>query len=230
MSGLKEIDSQWVPLQNKVFTRWVNGQLKGTCDHEIESVTKDLTSGVELVQLAEKLTGKQPPRAWAKEPKRNVEMVQNLDLAIDMFSKDGVNLIGTSGKDIHDRNEKLTLGLIWSLILHYQVSKSVRTGTTGKANDKSGVSTKSDKDALMSWANERVSSYHNLNSFDKYDLSMCALLDSYVPEKVNYYSLDPNDTEHNSQVATNVMNDLGIPVYVYPEDVVNNNDKVDEKY
>ena len=133
MSGLSRIDDQWIPLQNKVFTRWVNTQLKGIQDHDIESVTKDLSSGVELVQLAQVLTGKKTPRSWAETPKRNVEMVQNCDLAVDMFEKDGVQLVGISGKDVHDNNEKLILGLIWSLILHYQIGKSVKQ-TDGKEN------------------------------------------------------------------------------------------------
>lgn len=62
-----------------------------------------------------------------------------------------------------------------------------------------------------------------------YDLSLCALLDSYFPEKINYYSLNPNETEHNSKLATQVMDELGIPVFVYPEDITNQECKVDDK-
>ena len=58
---------------------------------------------------------------------------------------------------------------------------------------------------------------------------MCALLDSYVPEKINYYSLNPSDSEHNSELATNVMNELGIPILVYPDDIAKTGNKVDQK-
>ena len=99
----------WIPLQIKVFTRWVNGQLKaGNCD-TIGEITKDLSNGVPLVELAQILTQKDAPHKWAKEPKRNIDQVMNCDLSVDMFSKDGVKLIGISGKDINDNNEKLIL-------------------------------------------------------------------------------------------------------------------------
>lgn len=47
---------------------------------------------------------------------------------------------------------------------------------------------------------------------------MCALLDSYDRKKINYCSLDPKDSEHNSQLTTKVMHELRISVYVYPKD------------
>lgn len=48
---------------------------------------------------------------------------------------------------------------------------------------------------------------------------MCALLDFYVPDKANYYSLDSKDTKHNAVAASNVMHDLGIPVYIDPDNI-----------
>ena len=58
---------------------------------------------------------------------------------------------------------------------------------------------------------------------------MCVLLDSYVPNKINYYSLNPLDRDHNSKLATDVMNDLEIPILIYPEDLQNHESQVDDK-
>lgn len=230
MSGLAKVDDQWIPLQITVFTRWVNGQLKGVSETEIQDITKDLSNGVSLVQLAQVLTKKDAPRAWNQSPVRNVDMVQNCDLAIEMFKEDGVQIIGISGKDVNDNNQKLILGLIWSLILRYSISKSVQKASDQEsAEEQPQQSNKSNKEALMAWANERVKGYANVEDFQPYDLAMCALLDSYVPDKINYNELTPGEVEKNSTFATNAMNDLGIPVYIYPEDVVKNGDKVDEK-
>ena len=49
----------------------------------------------------------------AKAPKRNIDQV--------MFTKDGVQIIGISGKDVSENNEKLILSYVWSLILHYSI-------------------------------------------------------------------------------------------------------------
>ena len=221
--SLAKVTEEWVPLQIKVFTRWVNGQLKGVIANDLDDITKDLASGVHLVELAQVLTQKTVPR-WNKDPKRNVFMVQNCDIAIDAFTKDGIQLVGISGKDINDCNVKLILGLIWTLILNYSIGKSIETEDANQ-NSNQGSS----RNALLQWAIERTSNYPNVNNFQPYDLSMCALLDSYVPEKINYNSLSTDDIEKNANTATNVMNELGIPVYIYPDDVVKSGNKVDEK-
>lgn len=226
--ALAKVTDEWVPLQIKVFTRWVNGQLKLGNDSEIEDITKDLASGVHLVHLARVLTQKDPQLAWKQDPKLDVYKVQNCDLALDMFKNDGVQLVGISGKDVNDNNVKLILGLVWTLILHYSIGKSINGDID---EQKPGDSNKkSSKSVLLEWAVEKTSGYPNVNNnFQPYDLSMCALLDSYVPEKINYNSLNQEDTEHNAQLATDVMNDLGIPVYIYPDDVIKSGNQVDEK-
>ncbi|KAK8884628.1 actinin alpha 2 [Tritrichomonas musculus] len=136
-------------------------------------------------------------------------MVTNNDMAIDMFTRDGVQFVGISGKDIHDSKEKLVLGLVWTLILRYSIGQSIDTDS--KVNSTSAVSSsassKNNKDALMQWAIERTENYPNINDFKPYDLSMCALLDSYVPDKINFYSLNAQDTQHNAELATKVMKD-----------------------
>ena len=239
MSSLLKVDDNWIPLQVKVFSRWVSSHLRNIDDQNVTDITKDLSNGVALVELATELTKKKPLRQWCQAPKRNVDMVQNCDLAIDMFTKDGVKLVGISGKDINDSNQKLILGLIWTLILYYSIGKSVNYNNpiqktvkvNNNFNDFKPVLPHDDdsKNALLSWAIGRTSNYPNIHDFVPFDLSLCALLDSYVPEKINYYQLDPNNSRHNSCLAIEVMNDLGIPVYVFPDELARFNDSVDEK-
>ena len=118
-------NDEWISLQTKVFSRWVSRELSGLPNSNIQDVTKDLSNGVSLMELAEVLTHKRAPHIWDHNPTMKAENVQNCELAIDMFAKDGVKLEGISGKDISDNNQKLILNLIWSLILHYSVEKSM---------------------------------------------------------------------------------------------------------
>lgn len=197
--GLTHLQGEWIPLQIKVFSRWFAAQLKNKSNIEINDISKDLKNGVALVELAQILTCKESPRKWSHEPKRNIDIVQNCELALDMFMKDGVHFIGISGRDINENNQKLILGLVWTIISHYSFGDV--------------------KSKILSWANERTANYPNINKFTPYDLSLCALLDSYVPEKINYFSLDPNDSQNNAQLALKVMDELGIPLFIHPEDL-----------
>ena len=233
MNGLNKVNRDWIPLQTKVFSRWVSNQLKDFLNISVNDIQKDLSNGVALVELATVLTHKKVTRQWCQMPKLKVEMVQNCDLAIDMFSKDGVNFVGISGKDISDNNQKLILGLIWTLILHYSVNQSMDTGKNEKKRAQNNKDNKryqrNSQSELISWANQRIENYPNVHNFTPYDLSLCALLDSYLPNKINFYSLDPSDNDHNAELAIKTMEEIGIPIYVYPEELKKTDDSVDEK-
>ena len=54
--GLTQLQGQWISIQSKVFSRWVSEQLNSKTDLDI---TKDLKSGVALVELAKILTCKE---------------------------------------------------------------------------------------------------------------------------------------------------------------------------
>lgn len=43
----------------------------------------------------------------------------NMDKALQIVSDNGVKLVGMSSECIVDGNVKLTLGLVWSIILHF---------------------------------------------------------------------------------------------------------------
>lgn len=222
MNGLTKVKDDWIPLQKKVFTRWVNYQLHDKTS--LTDITKDLSNGVALVELAKMLTRKDTPRTWKNQPKRAIDMVMNCDMSIEMFTKDGVKLVGISGKDVNDNNEKLVLGLIWTLIMHYTI------GEAAFDNDKNNNSkVKNQKQLILKWANERLANYPNINNFAPYSLMLCALLDSYVPDKINYFSLNPDDFKNNTELAIKTMKDLKIPVFVNSDEIMKYNNKVDEK-
>ena len=215
-------NTEWIPQQIKVFSRWVESHLsEGKANVQVHDVTKDLTNGVALVELAEILTHKNAPNNWAHNPAHIAQMVTNNDTAIDMFTKDGVHFVGISGKDIHDSKEKLVLGLVWTLILHYSIGQSIANDSkyNSSAVFSSSDPAKNNRDALMQWAIDRTESYTHVKDFKPYSMSMCTLLDSYVPDKINYHTLDPNNKKHNAELATRVMKELGIPVFLDSDDL-----------
>ena len=64
----------------------------------------------------------------------------------------------------------------------------------------------------MQWALERIGSYAGIAEFQPLNLALCELLDSFFPEKVNYFTLDPKDTETVAKVASQAMKELKIPL------------------
>lgn len=52
-------------------------------------------------------------------------MLQNAQMALDFLRYKKIKLVNIRAEDIVDGNPKLTLGLIWTIILHFQVSCGV---------------------------------------------------------------------------------------------------------
>lgn len=53
-------------------------------------------------------------------------MLQNVQMALDFLRFKKIKLVNIRAEDIVDGNPKLTLGLIWTIILHFQVSFSFK--------------------------------------------------------------------------------------------------------
>ena len=47
--------------------------------------------------------------------------IQNVETALRFLRYKAIKLVNIRGEDIVDGNPKLTLGLIWTIILHFQV-------------------------------------------------------------------------------------------------------------
>ncbi|KAG8249076.1 Microtubule-actin cross-linking factor 1, isoforms 1/2/3/5 [Homalodisca vitripennis] len=48
-------------------------------------------------------------------------MLQNVQMALDFLRYKKIKLVNIRAEDIVDGNPKLTLGLIWTIILHFQI-------------------------------------------------------------------------------------------------------------
>ena len=52
--------------------------------------------------------------------------IQNVETALRFLRYKEIKLVNIRGEDIVDGNPKLTLGLIWTIILHFQVGERER--------------------------------------------------------------------------------------------------------
>ncbi|XP_056639436.1 microtubule-actin cross-linking factor 1 isoform X38 [Diorhabda sublineata] len=159
-------------VQKKTFTKWVNKHLKKTytCLHvcvlvnnvpccppsarrQIRDLFEDLRDGHNLISLLEVLTGEQLPR---EKGQMRFHMLHNIDTALHFLRCKNVKLVNIRSEDIVDGNPKLTLGLIWTIILHFQISDIV-------VGQEPNVSA---KDYLLRWAKRTTHRYPGVNVVD----------------------------------------------------------------
>jgi filamin len=53
-----------------------------------------------------------------------MQQLENLTFCLDFLKKEGIKLVGIGPGDIAEGNQKLILGLIWTIILRYQIQVS----------------------------------------------------------------------------------------------------------
>jgi hypothetical protein len=121
----RSVDPDWVQVQHRSFMAWVNNQLKNIDDFQkIEDLPGGLQTGENLVALVEILSGKKAKYAIKKKPTMRIQKIQNAKIALDIVDSEKIKLINISAEDMTDGKLKSILGLIWSLILRYQINKN----------------------------------------------------------------------------------------------------------
>ncbi|KAM6959380.1 LOW QUALITY PROTEIN: plectin a [Aplochiton taeniatus] len=105
-------------VQKKTFTKWVEQHLMKAQRH-VTDLYEDLRDGHSLISLLEVLSGETLPR---EKGRMRFHKLQNVQIALDFLKHRQVKLVNIRNDDIADGNPKLTLGLIWTIILHFQIS------------------------------------------------------------------------------------------------------------
>uniref|UniRef100_A0A8C2DQV8 Utrophin n=1 Tax=Cyprinus carpio TaxID=7962 RepID=A0A8C2DQV8_CYPCA len=140
-------------VQKKTFTKWINAQFSKTGKAPIKDMFSDLRDGRKLLDLLEGLTG----NTLTKERgSTRVHSLNNVNRVLQVLHQSSVDLVNIGGTDIVDGNHKLTLGLIWSIILHWQV-KDVMKDVMSSLQQ-----TNSEK-ILLSWVRNCTRNYNNVN-------------------------------------------------------------------
>jgi filamin len=113
-------DRTWVDVQKKTFMRWAN-QFLSERMIKMEDLQEDLKDGVALCELLEIISSKSLGKI-NKQPKMRYHQLENCSRAVNFIKSEGLTLVGIGPEDIVDGKLKLDLGLIWTLILRYQIN------------------------------------------------------------------------------------------------------------
>ncbi|KAJ4302870.1 alpha-actinin [Kalmusia sp. IMI 367209] len=204
------LEQQWVKVQQKTFTKWLNSKLK-VRELEINDLITDLSDGIALVHLLEILSNESLGR-YASRPKLRVQKFENVNKSLDYIKRRGIQMTNIGAEDVVDGNSKIILGLIWTLILRFTISDINEEGLSAK-------------EGLLLWCQRKTACYDEVEVRDfstswNDGLAFCALLDIHRPDLIDYDSLDKNDHRGNMQLAFDIASkEIGIPDLLDVEDV-----------
>ncbi|TDZ24141.1 Alpha-actinin-like protein 1 [Colletotrichum orbiculare MAFF 240422] len=201
---------QWVTVQQKTFTKWLNSKLESR-SLEIKDLVADLSDGVVLIHLLESLSNDTLGR-YAAKPKLRVQRFENVNIGLDFIKSRGIQMTNIGAEDVVDGNRKIILGLIWTLILRFTISDINEEGLTAK-------------EGLLLWCQRKTACYDEVEVRDfsgswNDGLAFCALLDIHRPDLIDYDALDKSDHRGNMQMAFDIAHKvIGIPKLLDVEDV-----------
>ncbi|KAL3310681.1 hypothetical protein Ciccas_010748, partial [Cichlidogyrus casuarinus] len=121
---LSALDQQEA-VQKRTFTNWMNSCLKRS-DPPIlvHDLFQDVQDGLVLAKLLEILSSKKVPWDTATVQQRTHKL-SNIRNIIDFLTNEcKVKLININPSDIVDGKPAIVLGLIWAIILHFQVGRT----------------------------------------------------------------------------------------------------------
>ncbi|XP_052435292.1 plectin isoform X6 [Carassius gibelio] len=199
-------------VQKKTFTKWVNKHLIKTQRH-VNDLYEDLRDGHNLISLLEVLSGETLPR---ERGRMRFHKLQNVQIALDFLRRRQVKLVNIRNDDIADGNPKLTLGLIWTIILHFQISD---IQVNGQSDDMSA------KEKLLLWSQRMADGYSGVRC-DNFTTSwrdgklFNAVIHKHEPRFIDMGKVYRQTNLENLEQAFSVAErELGVTRLLDPEDV-----------
>lgn len=219
-SRIRALADERETVQKKTFCKWVNSHLiRANC--KIQDLYTDLRDGKKLIKLLEILSGERLPKPT--KGKMRIHCLENVDKALQFLLREQrVHLENLGSHDIVDGNPRLTLGLIWTIILRFQIQDIT-------IEEIDNQETKSAKDALLLWAQMKTAGYNNVNvrnftSSWKDGLAFNAIIHKHRPDLIQYEKLSKSEPIKNLNNAFQVAEEkLGLARLLDAEDVWTDN-------
>ncbi|XP_052827049.1 plectin isoform X9 [Octopus bimaculoides] len=183
-------------VQKKTFTKWVNKHLL-KASRRISELFDDLKDGHNLISLLEVLSHETLPR---ERGHMRFHKMQNVQISLDFLRYKGIKLVNIRADEIVDGNPKLTLGLIWTIILHFQISDVVVPGQPENLTA---------KEALLLWSRRTTEGYPGIKVTDfstswRDGKAFLSIIHRHRPDLVDYRQVRRNTPRQNLNLAFNI--------------------------
>ncbi|XP_033091049.1 utrophin isoform X3 [Trachypithecus francoisi] len=215
VQACKRLPDEHNDVQKKTFTKWINARFSKSGKPPINDMFTDLKDGRKLLDLLEGLTGTSLPK---ERGSTRVHALNNVNRVLQVLHRNNVDLVNIGGTDIVDGNHKLTLGLLWSIILHWQV-KDVMKDVMSDLQQ-----TNSEK-ILLSWVRQTTRPYSQVNVLNfttswTDGLAFNAVLHRHKPDLFSWDKvIKMSPIERLEHAFSKAQTYLGIEKLLDPEDV-----------
>ncbi|XP_037342323.2 calmin isoform X2 [Pungitius pungitius] len=110
-------------VQKRTFTRWMNLHLE-KCDPpiEVQDLFLDIQDGHILMALLEELSGCKMLHKFKRSTHR-IFRLNNIAKVLSFLEERNVKLVSIDAADVADGNSSIILGLIWNIILFFQIKE-----------------------------------------------------------------------------------------------------------
>jgi len=217
-------------IQKRTFTKWMNQHLKhkGLC---VNDLYEDLKDGTKLIALLEQLTN----RTLIKQKGHmKLHSLENIQTCLDFLKQHRIKLINIHKEEIVNGNPKLTLGLIWIIILYFQIMNfanyipsdyhiyDFKISPEELLNNKDEMNA---KQSLLQWCQENLRGYESVRCKDfstswRDGRVLCAILNRHRPDKISFTESFQRSNVDNLRLCFDIAEfEFGVPKIIEPEDM-----------
>ncbi|KAG7206621.1 hypothetical protein KM043_000301 [Ampulex compressa] len=123
---IAEIRDEQERVQKKTFVNWINSYLaKRIPPMRVDDLIDDLKDGTRLLALLEVLSGEKLPVEKGRNLKRP-HFLSNANTALQFLQSKKIKLVNINSSDLVDGRPPVVLGLIWTIILYFQIEENTR--------------------------------------------------------------------------------------------------------
>jgi len=206
------MEKTWERIQRKTFTGWCNNHLRKR-GLKIDDLETDLEDGLKLIALLEIISNETFPYKFERKPTIRLKKIANVGLCLKFIHEKGVKLVGIGAEEIVDGNIKLILGMIWIIILRFQIQDI-------------SMEELSAKEGLLLWCKKKTEGYKDVKvenfhfSFQN-GLALCALIHRHRPDLLDFSSLSSENKAQNLQLAFDIAErELDVPKLLDVTDMI----------
>jgi len=196
--------------EERAFRMWINSL--GFDDTYVNNLYDDSESGVLLLKVFDRISpGSVDWKKVDKTSTNKFKKIVNCNECIDAAKKCKFHIVGIGGTDIHDKNKKAVLAVVWQMMRHHTLA----------------VLGNKTEDDLLKWANELTGSDPKVGSFQNKELKdslfFINIMSKMEPRVIDWELVLKDGSneaiENNAKYAISIARKLGATIFLVWEDI-----------